>query len=299
MRSVAVGICLAALLVIVPASLTAETSVSCQFGGRIAPLPGLWEASGVAAAAGSPSRLWVINDSEQAIVYSVDLSGQIVGRVAIAGAQVDDWEDLAIGPCPEGRCLFIADVGDNLAKRSRITIYRVPEPAAAAMSTVAAQAFHGTYPDGAHNAESIFVDGDGRVYVITKGRTADVYRFPAAPASNSAATLEKVASLTLPSANAADGKGKRPTGEPATGAALSADRRWVAIRSNRSVWFFRATDLLAGKPGDSIRVDVSPAREPQGEAIAFGPGGTIYLVGEGGSKGRPGTLTSMTCALPQ
>lgn len=299
MRPVAVGIWLAVLLAILPTSVTAETSISCQFGGRIAPLPGLWEASGVAAAAGSPPRLWIINDSEQPIVYNVDLSGQIVGRLAVAGAQVNDWEDLAIGPCPEGRCLFIADIGDNLAKRSRITIYRVPEPAAGSMSTVAAQHFDGVYPDGAHNAESIFLDGEGRVYVITKGRSADIYRFPVPSDRNNASTLEKVASLTLSSASAAEGKGKERAGEPATGAALSADRRWVAIRSNRAVWFFRATDLMAGKPGEPIRVDVSAAREPQGEAIAFGPGGTVYLVGEGGSKGRPGTLTTMTCALPQ
>ena len=30
-----------------------------------------------------------------------------------------------------GRCLYVADIGDNQAERARITIFRVPEPAAA------------------------------------------------------------------------------------------------------------------------------------------------------------------------
>ncbi len=77
------------------------------------------------------------------------------------------------------------------------------------------------------------------------------------------------------------------------------DGEWVAIRSNESVWFFHAKDFVSGKPGLPIWVDLAGAREPQGEAIALGPNRMIYLVGEGGSKGRPGTLRTMTCALPQ
>jgi hypothetical protein len=41
---------------------------------------------------------------------------------------VTDWEDVAAGPCPGGRCLYVADIGDNTASRPSVTVYRVPEP---------------------------------------------------------------------------------------------------------------------------------------------------------------------------
>ena len=35
---------------------------------------------------------------------------------------------MASAPCGNGSCLYIADIGDNDAKRKEVTIYRVPEP---------------------------------------------------------------------------------------------------------------------------------------------------------------------------
>src|SRR5262249_7182653 len=152
---------------------------------------------------------WVINDSEGPVVYGVEPDGRIVDRVRVSGAGVQDWEDLAIGPCPAGRCLFIADIGDNTGQRPRITIYRLPEPPRGSSMSAAAEAFHATYPDGPHNAESLLVDADGRMYVITKGRSADVYRFPASLTPNSTSMLERVSRLTL---SAVDSKGNRRNG---------------------------------------------------------------------------------------
>ena len=48
--------------------------------------------------------------------------------------------------------------------------------------------------------------------------------------------------------------------------------------------------------------DASILEEPQGEGVTFAPDGRLFLVGEGGGKGRAGTLARMTChfnALPQ
>jgi hypothetical protein len=299
MKFAAVGACLAVVLATFAASSAQMPSVECRFGGRLTNLPEIWEASGAALASGSPPRLWVINDSEEPIVYGVEIDGRIVDRVRVPGVTVQDWEDLAIGPCPAGRCVFIADIGDNTMQRQRITIYRIPEPSRGSSMSAAAEAFHATYPDGPHNAESLFVDADQRMYVITKGHSADVYRFPSSIAPNGTSTLSRVGRLML---TAVDSKGNRRDAshsELATGAALSMDRRWVAVRSNESVWFFNAKDFVAGNAGVPIWANVAGAREPQGEAIALGANGMIYLVGEGGSKGRPGTLRTMACALPQ
>lgn len=273
----------------------------CQVDGHLVTLAGIPEASGVALGHGSAERLWVINDSGQPIVYGVDLEGRIADRVRVAGAKVEDWEDLAAAPCPQGRCLYIADIGDNRGHRSQITIYRVPEPAPGADTTAPAEAFYAAYPDGSHNAEGFFVDEDGRVLVVTKDRSTSIYRSPSPFTPGSTAKLEKVANVPIGVAVAgAAGNGKGGgRSELATGAALSADRKWIAIRSHHMVLFFRTTDVAAGHLGNPIRAEVTDAREPQGEAITFGPAGAIYLVGEGGKKGRPGTLTKMTCTLPR
>jgi hypothetical protein len=299
MRVGAVAVCVAAALSAFAISSAQEASTGCSLNGNLVLLPGIGEASGIALASGSPAQLWVMNDSEGPIVYRVDTDGHIVDRVLVAGAQAYDWEDLSVGPCPTGRCVFIADIGDNAAQRPQITIYRIPEPQRGAKTSSRAVAFHARYPDGPHNAESLFVDADQRMFVITKGRSADVYRFPASVAPDSLSTLENIGQVPLVARTAKASKRAAPAGEHATGAALSPDRNWVAIRSNLSVWFFRASDFIAGKPGEPIWVDLSAAREPQGEGIAFGPNQTVYLAGEGGSKGRPGSLRSMTCALPR
>jgi hypothetical protein len=298
MKLAALAVCLAAAFSASAISSAQDAPGGCQFTGRPALLPGLWEASGVAMASGSPTRLWVINDSEGPVVYGVDTNGRIVDHVTVAGARAYDWEDLSAGPCPTGRCLFIADIGDNAAQRPEIIIYRIPEPPRGASISAPAVAFHARYPDGPHNAESLFVDADQRMFVITKGRSADLYRFPAVPADNSVSTLEKLGHIPLLAGNSKRKKPDSPN-ERATGAALSTDRKWVAIRSNQSMWLFRAGDFIAGQAGQPLWVDLSGGREPQGEGIAFGPDHTIFLVGEGGSKGRPGSLRTITCALPQ
>src|SRR5262249_40020432 len=116
MKFAALGTCLVVVLGAL-ASSAAVPSVDCQFGTRMTILPEIWEASGVALGWGSPPRLWVINDSEGPIVYGVEPDGRIADRVRVPGVTVQDWEDLASGPCPTGRCLFIADIGDNAAQR--------------------------------------------------------------------------------------------------------------------------------------------------------------------------------------
>ena len=46
--------------------------------------------------------------------------------VRVAGARVQDWEDVAAGPCPGGNCLYVADIGDNRRVRDSVEVLRVP-----------------------------------------------------------------------------------------------------------------------------------------------------------------------------
>ena len=61
--------------------------------------------------------------------------------------------------------------------------------------------------------------------------------------------------------------------------------------------FYRTADLAAGRLQAAQRFDVRKLDEPQGEGVALGDDGTVYLTGEGG--GRVGSFGQIACALPK
>ena len=78
--------------------------------------------------------------------------------------------------------------------------------------------------------------------------------------------------------------------------AFSADGRWVVLRTRNTLTFYRGGDFTRGNFKEAHRVDVSALNEPQGEAVVFGAGNTLYIGGEGGGKKQPGTLAALSCA---
>jgi hypothetical protein len=80
---------------------TADRS-NCRVVGKIVQLRDLPEASGIAASARTPGLFWAHNDSGDPVIYALDSQGAIKDRVRVTGAAVDDWEDVAVGPCPHG-----------------------------------------------------------------------------------------------------------------------------------------------------------------------------------------------------
>lgn len=262
---------------------------TCQRDGSAMPLPDeVHEASGLALGAGG--LLWTHGDSGDPLILAVSAQGAPLGSVRVTGARVEDWEDIAAGPCGGGRCLFVGDVGDNDAARARVTVYRIPEPGPDADASAPADALHATYPDGAHDAEAIFVDAAGRIHLVTKGETGGIglYRYPPAPAPGSTSRLELVRTLE---------SGPVARRERITGASASADGRRVALRTLRSVSIYR-TDALVGAATEAggAHFDLSDAGEAQGEGIALGEGDVIYLASEGGRKKDPATLNRVSCA---
>ena len=135
------------------------------------------EASGITASRRVQGRLWAVNDSGQPVIYALDASGAVSGQVRLMGATDEDWEAIAVGPCPSGSCVYIGDIGDNNATRTNISVYRLPEPAEP-QSTAAPDTIHATYPDGAHDAEALVITPDGTLYVITKGEKERVRVIP-------------------------------------------------------------------------------------------------------------------------
>ena len=257
------------------------------------PLPDVVrETSGLAQSRRDASLFYTHNDrGGQAELFVVDTAGRLVQRVTVTGATMVDWEDIEAGPCDEGTCLYVADIGDNSGARSTITIYRVPEPVAGADQSVAATALTMRYPLGPQDAESIFVLPSKDLYVVSKGRHGPItlYRYPAGRPPNTVVTLERVRDLF-----------PRPRNnvEWVTSATATPDGRWVGIRTSKTLYLYDANALIGTGDVTPTAIDLGILEEAQGEAIVIGNDGTVWLTSEAASRRRAPSWSRMKCTLP-
>jgi hypothetical protein len=181
-------------------------------------------------------------------------SGRTLG-VTDFRARVVDVEALAPAG---GSAVWVGDIGDNLARRKFVTVYRVG--VGAGQRRVSAPAYRLVYPKRrSHDAESLFADRQGRLYVVTKtffGGT--VYRAPLRLSRSRANRLQPVGGVR----------------EFATDAALMPDGRHLLVRGYDSAGVYTFPGLR--RVGDFML----PAQR-QGEGISVGPGNRIRLSSEG------------------
>jgi hypothetical protein len=291
MHAAFIALTFSILAAAVPTAQPAVNSPQCKPSGALVRVQGLAEGSGVAASRKTPGRFWTHNDSGEPVLFALDAKGIVTGRLTLSGAKVEDWEAIAVGPCPAGSCIFVGDIGDNDAERRQVTIYRIPEPAEANGSAKVTDVFHATYPDGAHDAEALLVTPDGRLHIVTKGETGatGVYRFPSKLDAGATVKLERVGETRA--------VGTAGRNDRITDGSVSPDGEWIALRTLTAVMLYRSSDLLSGNWREASRIAVESLGEPQGEGIAFGDGNSLYLVGEGGGKEKPGTFARLTCTL--
>lgn len=259
------------------------------------PLPAeLDESSGVAASRTRPGVLWTHNDSGgEPVVYAVGYDGALRGAVRVGGARNRDWEDIALGPCPAGECLYIADIGDNSAKRDEVTVYRIPEPDPGSDASAApAEQLRFRYPGGARDAEAVFVLPTGDLYVIAKGRREPQTLFRSLAPLRPGATveLEPVAQL-----------GPEPTDQSRliSAAGSSPSGEWVAVRNYVALALYRTSELLAGNTEPALVVDLTPLGLPQGEALDLLDDGRVVLTSEAAFKEGRAAMAVLACALPR
>ncbi len=242
--------------------------------------PALVELSGLVASRAHPGVLYAHNDSgDTARFFALSESAQALGEFDLTGASASDWEDLGLGPCPQGTCLYLGDIGDNRRVRTDTAVYRVVEPSVevgAPVGVVAIGAWERlpyVYPGSEkNNAEALFVHPvTGRVYVITKepnGTRSRVFRFPEPLTPDVSTTLDLVATLPFPTASdspltAAD---VNPCG---TAVLVRMYNRLVELRLPQGAPF---EDVFARPP-----ITVPVADEPQGEAVAWRSDGLGYF----------------------
>jgi hypothetical protein len=245
-------------------------------------IPELAESSGLAVSVRNPGLLWSHNDSgNAAMLFALDATGAVRGRVRLP-IQTRDWEDISAARCPLGDCLYIADIGDNRLERRQVQIYRLPEPGPGDTETAPPEAFNASYSDGPHNAEAMFVV-DADAFIITRDRTAGVYRATMPPSGGRELTFRRVAELGLAAV---------------TDAEASRDGKSVVVRTSHEAVFYRTADLMRGTSTPYFRIGIDGLREPQGEGVAL-DGNMLYLSSEGRSLSRAGRLVSLRCELPK
>jgi hypothetical protein len=241
--------------------------------------------SGIAASHKNPGVLYVHNDRTSTTVWAISEAGAVLATFNFTGVTVRDVEDVSVGPCATGTCVYLADIGGNLGARPDFTIVRFPEPTvaigapgSAAPVNVAAEKLVYTYPDGMlHNAESLLVDPrSGTTYVIDKvaaGMHSTAYRL-SATFGGAPIVATKLMELPVPAA------GDMP--------AIAADAHpcgaGFILATGNTAYEFRIAPTAPFEDAFKATPAVVPAaQEQQREGITYAPDGRGYYTNSEGS----------------
>lgn len=167
------------------------------------------EASGLSLSKQFPNRMYSHNDSKAiGAFYMTDLTGAQTQEIRYTNDKVRDVEDIDIGPCDSGQCIFLGDIGDNFFSRKSIDVWILPETETFQDVMTTARKVTVQYPDGPHNAESLAVHPQtGDVYILTKeadeekerrSYPAKLFRLPRTALATQGFTLEFLGTIDLP-----------------------------------------------------------------------------------------------------
>ena len=228
------------------------------------------EVSGLIASRKNQNVLWVHEDDWGPYIYAISINGTILGRYQV-GIDGYDVEDIAIGPGPNDAVdyLYIGHIGDNNAKRSTIYIRRVPEPIVnykqmydefnlTNYDTMLLQ-----YPDGAKDAETLMVDTNGDIYIVSKRLSSNKVYCAIYPQSIlEINTLDLI--TTLP---------EKSEFKWITAGDISPNGEWIILRNDQdndfaSIWY-RAPGTEIKKIFSNNHTVIDINDEPLGESICY------------------------------
>lgn len=236
--------------------------------------PQLKEVSGITPATGL-GNFWVHNDSgDGAHVYLINREAQLLKKITLEGISVVDCEDIDRVKIGDTYFLVLADIGNNLGKRTWVCLYVFPEPQAEDPELIPKKSIRVIYlkfPNHQRlDAESVMIDPiDNMLYVISKREfRSTVY---SAPVFNNTKrqyfTLDKVVELPLTFA---------------TGAAIDPTGTQVLVKNITHIFYWRRQTKESWEQVFKRRPTILPYQvEPQGEAITFDSKGSgFYTISE-------------------
>lgn len=244
-----------------PALPGREVAPGVREVGRIAH-PRLTESSGVAASRQFPGILWTHSDGggpKKQLLVAMTREGASVGEFYISDVVLTDWEDIA---ADDQQHLFIADTGNNEAKRSELYVHQLdePNPGAGARVALTTRTWKLRFPATPFDCESLFV-WRGYGYVVSKvfkDARAQIYRFPLTE-SAAPVVLDLMATTKIES--------------PVTGADISPDGKWLGLVAKSGAFFYRIDGDVAGaKKGKPMQIKF---RHEHIEGCTFVPEGLL------------------------
>ncbi len=269
----------------------------------------LVEASGLARSQRQPGLLWSINDGgSKPRIYALDEHGSHVGRIRLEEARNKDWEDISSFTLDGEPYLLVADVGDNDARRKKVTLYVVAEPDLMEDDKVKlepAWRIDFRYPDGPRDVEAVAVDiANERVIMLTKRDVPPVlYEVPLRPAVDETLTATRLGTIkTLP----------RPTRQDLDQAIFTKDWHWQVTGMDLSadgglavILTYRAVYVYRRGPGESLYESLSGRPYGLGlgnfrdaESVAFSADGeSIFVTVE--RRHAPLLRIDMNGAIPE
>jgi hypothetical protein len=248
------------------------------------------ELSGLTASQAYPGVLYIHEDSGNTNeVFVINTRGEDLGKIVLDGVSNRDWEDIAYGPGPDPgkKYIYLAEIGDNDAVYSGISIYRFPEPELAVNSAqnvihVKPDKLQFVYPKGPLNAESLLLDPATKdLYIVTKEvshSTLYVARYP--QSATVVTTLVPLVKLSFDLLTSGD---------------ISADGTEILLRNTGQIWYWKrlpnetVAHAMLRQPQDAPYA----RNEHQGEGICFTADGTGYLTLSEVKK-FPGDLSALS-----
>lgn len=239
------------------------------------------ESSGIASSSRRSDLWYTHNDSgDSARFFQFNRQGQIVQTYTVKGVRAIDWEDMASAKLGKESYLYFADFGDNAKARDFVLIHRVVEPSDGKQTELTPTTYRIQYPDGPQNAEALVVDPkDETLWIVAKVNdgASGVYRIRK-PKPQGTLRAERVGTYNINSTDL--------FARLITGASLSPNRKWLALRSYTQIHLFP----YGPKWFESKPTTWAAPTERQGEAICFTRDGRSLLTT---SEGSPCPITEL------
>ena len=246
--------------------------------------PRLPEVSGLVVVG---DRMLAMNDGgDQVDVYELDGNCQVL---TVQSAPIDpyDPEDLAVAT--DGT-VWLADTGDNNGVRDTVALLAIRPDGGSAVYRLA-------FPDGPRDVEALLLAPDGTPYLVSKEvlGASKVFRPVAALVGSGVVGLTEVAGVEFTVTGTPGGPVGRAGQLMVTGGAVSADGRFLALRTytDAYVWSLSGSDVAGALAAEPTRIALPES--PQGEAISFTADSSGVVVA---SEGVPSDITVVPLAEP-